>query len=334
MAIPALRALRNHYPTDTEIVAIGRPVAKMVLQDQAWVDRYLVYKSNAKPPTHNRRRLIFALRRERFDVILLLTNSLGTAAMAALSGSSRRIGYDRDGRGWLLTDRIAVDRRAGKPIAVPTIHYYAKVIEALIKSPITDHRMELHTPKIFYKQAEDLWRFIGFTDSIATIVVNNHAATSQGRLIPEEKLIELCKRLVTETTFQVLLHCGPSERAQPQRVVDSIQHPRLQSMSQWNDLPLGLSQAVFARAAAVITTDSGARHLAIAMNRPVITIYGATDPSWTPTFNLPELSIEPTVSCYPCWKDECPLKALDDRYQCTKQLSIDHVLNAVKSIVA
>jgi len=305
----------------------------MLLQDQPLVDRYLVYKAKAKPPMLNRRGLVVALRREKFDAILLLTNSLGTAAMSALSGSPRRIGYNRDGRGWLLTDRIPVERENGALRVVPTIQYYAKVVETFTGVAINDFRMELATPETYISQAAELFQSIGFIDSIPTVVLNNNAAASLGKLIPENKLVQLCKKLVAETPFQVLLHCGPSERAQPARIVAAVNHPRVRSMSDWKDLPLGLSQAVLANAAVVVTTDSGIRHMAVALNRPVITIYGSTDPSWTPTFNQPELSIEPSVACYPCWKDKCPLKALNEQYQCTKMLSIDHVLSAVKSVV-
>jgi len=305
----------------------------MLLQDQPLVDRYLVYKAKAKPPMLNRRGLVLALRREKFDAILLLTNSLGTAAMSALSGSPRRIGYNRDGRGWLLTDRIPVERENGVLRVVPTIQYYAKVVETFTGVAINDFRMELATPETYFLQAAKLFQSIGFIDSIPTVVLNNNAAASLGKLIPENKLEQLCKQLVAETPFQVLLHCGPSEREQPTRIVAAVNHPRVRSMSDWKDLPLGLSQAVLANAAVVVTTDSGIRHMAVAVNRPVITIYGSTDPNWTPTFNQPELSIEPSVACYPCWKDKCPLKALNEQYQCTKTLSIDHVLNAVKSMV-
>jgi heptosyltransferase-2 len=332
MAIPALRSLRENSPSETEIVALGRPVSRMVLQDQPWVNRYLVYKPKAKPPFLNRRGLVAAMRRERFDAILLLTNSLGTAAMAALSGSPRRIGYNRDGRGWLLTDRIPVERKNGELCAVPAIQYYSKVIEAFTGATITDFRMQLHTPQMYFEQASDLFRSIGFVDSAPTLVINNNAASSIGRLIPEDVLQKLCQRIVEETPYQVLLHGGPAEREQPARIVAALAHRRVQSMSAWKDLPLGLSQAVLARAAVVLTTDSGIRHMAVALDRPVITIYGATDPRWTLTFNRPEVAIEPTVACHPCWKDKCPLQVAGEQYQCVKQLSLDRVMVAIQSI--
>jgi heptosyltransferase-2 len=304
----------------------------MVLQDQPWVDRYLVYKAKAKPPVLNRRGLIIAMRREKFDAILLLTNSLGTAALAALSGSPRRIGYDRDSRGWLLTERIPVERSNGELLAVPAIQYYAKIVEVFTGTAITDFRMQLHTPQVYVEQASELFRSIGFVDAAPTLVVNNNAAASIGKLIPEDVLQRLCQRIVEETPFQVLLHCGPAEREQPSRIVAALAHRRIQSMSDWKDLPLGLSQAVLARAAVVLTTDSGIRHMAVALDRPVVTIYGATDPRWTLTFNKPEVAIEPTIACHPCWKDKCPLQKVGEQYQCVKQLSLDRVLAAIQAI--
>jgi len=103
------------------------------------------------------------------------------------------------------------------------------------------------------------------------------------------------------------LHCSPHEAGTANRVAQQANHPLIQSMGQVADLPLGLSQAIFARATTIVTTDSGARHLAVAMNRPVITLFGATQPCWTTTYNFPETVIQADIECDTC-KDHPPQK--------------------------
>lgn len=57
------------------------------------------------------RDFVWDLRRRRFDWAVLLPNSFRSALLARLAGAKRRIGYDRDGRGFLLTDRLPVKNR-------------------------------------------------------------------------------------------------------------------------------------------------------------------------------------------------------------------------------
>ena len=65
------------------------------------IDRIIVYPGG-------RWSFIRQLRAERFDCAILLQNAFEAAIVARLAGIPRRIGYDRDGRGWLLTDAIPV----------------------------------------------------------------------------------------------------------------------------------------------------------------------------------------------------------------------------------
>src|SRR5690606_19689918 len=56
--------------------------------------------------------LVRRLRRDRFDLAVLLTNSFRSGLVARLAGIPRRLGYARDGRSWLLTDRVSPPRTA------------------------------------------------------------------------------------------------------------------------------------------------------------------------------------------------------------------------------
>src|SRR5205823_576761 len=60
-------------------------------------------------------RLARELAAERFDCAILLQNAFEAALLARLAGIPKRIGYDRDGRGWLLTDAVAVPKAGEIP---------------------------------------------------------------------------------------------------------------------------------------------------------------------------------------------------------------------------
>ena len=86
--------------------------------------------------------LLARLRRERFDLALLLTNSLHTAVMAWLGGAKQRVGYARDGRSWFLTGRLPPlrDGRGYRP--APMVESYLALARA-IGCPDESPRLEL-----------------------------------------------------------------------------------------------------------------------------------------------------------------------------------------------
>ncbi|RSZ55991.1 lipopolysaccharide heptosyltransferase II [Massilia atriviolacea] len=65
--------------------------------------------------------------------------------------------------------------------------------------------------------------------------------------------------------------------------------------------------ALIAGAAAVVANDSGLLHIASALNRPVIALYGPTDPDHAPPFSDVARSISLRLACAPCRQRECPL---------------------------
>ena len=301
MAIPAIRALRHGVSRNTTFLGIARPGPAALLKSQPWIEDWLVYKPHGSTPVLNRRGLISELRKQKCDAAILMPNSLSSALIATIGGISRRIGYATDGRSWLLTDRLKVQKSQGRPLPVPAIDYYLGLAE-YFGCPSVDRHMELHVDPKYVEQANQLWQTLGFIDKRPTVVINNNAATSPERLWPEEQVIRLATKLVRNFEVQVLLHCGPGEANTTNRIAERAKHPLIQSMGHLDELPFGLSQAIFARAASIVTTDSGARHMAIAMNRPVISLFGGTSPNWTTTYNIPETIVQAEIKCNACAK--------------------------------
>jgi heptosyltransferase-2 len=80
---------------------------------------------------------------------------------------------------------------------------------------------------------------------------------------------------------------------------------------------LEVAIALIARADAVIANDSGLLHIASALNRPVVALYGPTDPDHAPPFSDLAASISLRLACAPCKQRECPL----GHHDCMKQLA-------------
>ena len=326
MATPTLRAIRRGLP-DVELMGVMRPLMADLLAGTTMLDSQLLFDKKKRAGLPTRVGLVSALRAARLDAIVLLTNSLWTAAVAKLAGIPRIVGYNRDARGWLLTDKLAVPKvhgAAGKPVDVPTIDYYLGLAEH-IGCEICDRRSQLTVTPNESRLADELWSLCQFDLAKPTIVINNNTANEKSRLWPSAKVQELAKTLANEHGYQVLLHCGPSEREGANQIAAEVNHPLVESMGRFKDLPIGLTKAVLARASSVVSTDSGPRHIAVALNRPVISLFGPTDPFSTRTYNLSETILAADLPCRPCCAKSCPLT----HGQCMQNLEVKSVIQAI-----
>jgi heptosyltransferase-2 len=121
MATPALRLIRDRCK-GSFIGGLVRPGIDELLAGAEFFDELHVDRARG---VMGPKLVANKLRPRRYDAALLLTNSFSTALIVRLAGIPRRIGYDRDSRGLLLTDRLAPPRRAdGKWATIPAADYY------------------------------------------------------------------------------------------------------------------------------------------------------------------------------------------------------------------
>ncbi len=324
MATPALRALREHVSSGTEVIGVMQPVIAEVLAGSPWCDSQILF---SKRNWSSRYQLVRDLRAAQIDTIVLLTNSLWTAFAAKLASIPRRIGYSRDGRGWLLTDSMPA-LRVGKAFQpVPAVDYYLELMK-LLGCDSHNRRMELAANSTDQRLADQLWNQLGFGHQ-PTVVINSSGVWGSAKVWPADHVEQLAKRIVESQPWQVLLHCGPSERDAANAVETRLNHPRVRSMGRADSLPIALTKGVLSRAGVVVSTDSGPRHIAVALDRPVVGLYGPTDPAWTKTYNVPEVQLGVPMACRGCWQKTCPLK----HNRCMRDLGVEAVYGAIASIM-
>ncbi len=320
MATPALRALRSSFGQGVELVGVMRPVVNELLSGANWFDRMVLFDKRASVGVKSRRGVVSALRSARIDTMLLLPNSLWTALASRIAGIRRIVGYDRDCRGWLLSDRVSVPRDGRRLKPISAIDYYLELASWLGCDAVS-RSTELTVTPHEVRLADQLWAKIGFDALCPTVVINNSGATAPAKLWPADSINALARRIVENHDWQVLLHCGPAELQASQTSAASISHPRVRSMGEADSLPIGLSKSVLSRAALVISTDSGPRHMSVALAPKVISLFGSTDSVWTTTYNGNELTVEASLGCRPCWQKTCPLQHTD----CMRLVSVDQV---------
>ena len=330
MATPALRALRKHYGPQAHLVGVMRPYVAEVLAGNPWLDDAVVYTKTAAGRSENSaRQATRRLRAAKLDQILLFTNSFRTAWMAWRSGAPRRVGIRGEGRGLLLTRRLAQPKNPLTGLPLATIDTYLELASA-VGCPPEPPRLELATTPADEQAADGVWQRLGLPPGREVVVFNTGGAYGNAKNWPAEHFAALAQRVAADWGFSVLVNCGPKERDTAREIVARAGDRRVVSLAEERELPIGLTKACIRRARMLVTTDSGPRYLAIAFDRPVVTLFGPTDPRLTETHYDRETCLSLALECQPCMARTCPL----GHHRCMRDLSVETVCGAVARFLA
>lgn len=331
MATPALRAIRNYY-SDAEIVTIQRPYIADALDGLDLVERSISLSADKTLVSHVK--LVKQLRRERFDLAILFPNSFRSAWLAFVAGIPRRVGINRDGRGWLLTQSLPA---GDKLVPHPAIDEYLRIASFLIQGELEDsevvsplsRRMELAVTD------QDRLRWTTFLDKQSSefksrplICLNPGGAFGAAKHWPTAHFAQLAQRIARELNRSVLVVCGPAEKSEAEQIVEQAQHPLVTSLAE-EPPHLGLTKAAIQQAELLVTTDSGPRHFAAPFQVPVVTLFGPTHIMWSETFYEHSKHLQLKLDCGPCQQRVCPL----GHHRCMKDLGPDQVYQAVVSLL-
>lgn len=333
MATPTLRALRGLWP-EAQITTLVRESVRPLLEPCPWIDRLATVRRRRKGRRDARRIGLVALARRlasrRFDLAVLLTNSFRSALLCRMAAIPRRVGYERDSRGFLLTERLIPRRASGRFIPVPTRDYYLGIARYLGAARL-DPTMTLFTRPEDEQRAVGLLRAAGYDDRLPLVLINPGANYGDAKMWFAQRYAALADRLAAEHGVSVAMIGAPRERAILDRVAAAAQRPPL-------DLPragldLATLKAVMRRAALLVTNDTGPRHIAAASGVPVVTIFGPTDPAWTEIGFALERIVRHEVYCSPCQKKRCPLTGSPEELQCMKGVEVDAVLRQAAALL-
>ncbi len=325
MATPALRALRKHFHA-ARIVGILRPNLAGLLAGTAWIDEPWYCDPRVNDPDLGRWALVRQMRRECFDLAILLPNSLHTALLAWAGGARERLGYARDGRRLLLTQAVPPPRVDGQLDLGPMVDYYLG-LAAAAGCPSESQRLELHVTAAEERLADETFQRLGLRADRRLVAFNAGSAYGESKSWPVTAFGELARRIVDQLDHDVMVICGPAEKSLARAIVRSSQRQRVFSLAD-QPIGLGLSKAAIARCRFMVSTDSGPRHVAAALGKPVITLFGPTPPIITANPTVQAIDLQVKLDCVPCRQRTCPL----GHHRCMGELSVDAVFAEVASL--
>ncbi|MEX2215493.1 MAG: lipopolysaccharide heptosyltransferase II [Phycisphaeraceae bacterium] len=342
MATPALRALRRLYP-DAHITALMRRNLRAILDACPYIDRVVTVRARSTKGKVQRKatgfvRLSRRLASAKFDTAVLLPNSFRHALLVRLAGIKRRVGYDRDGRGTLLTDRLVPRRAGGQYVPVSARDYYLGIARYL-GAVNPDPAMELFTRQRDDESVRAMLTEQGWDPSVdpATgrprrpfIVVNPGAAFGETKLWSPQRFAEIADRCADQYNALVAINGGPGERPIIDRMLAAAKHKHLNLAA--IHMPIGPLKSVIRSANLMISNDTGPRHIACAFGVPGVCLFGPIDPAWSDTGFERERQIAIDVYCRPCNKKRCPLRDTPEDHQCMKLIDVEMVWRHVEEL--
>ena len=317
---PALRAFRSRFANDS-ITFLASPFTQAILSPTPFADAWLM-------PAKGFWALIGQLRAQSFDTVILLKNSFGSALTVRLAGIQRRIGYARDGRSILLTDKIAPAKDSqGHFQPVSSVEYYLAIAESLGVKPIS----RLPELEVAPADRDALAAKLPELDSQRPLVVIvPGGAFGPSKLWPPERFAACAESLIQRHNAQVILSVAPTpaENQAAEAIASRCRHPLINLGK--TPLTGGQLKALISRADLVLTNDTGPRHIAKALRKKVVTLFGPNNPAWTHTEYPDEMRIVGKGSCVPCDKPIC--KAT--QHYCMESITAEEVLIAAEKMLS
>lgn len=316
LSTSALRSIREHF-AGARITFLASKTVRDILEPCPYCDAFINLKKNPF-------KLARIIKRRKFGKVILFKNSFGSAMTVYLAGVKHRIGYARDWRGMFLTNGIKpVMDGPGKFKARSMVDYYLKLCGKL-GCDVSDRSLSL---EVSDQQITDASNKLGEVMSggkpLAILVPGG--AFGPSKLWPAVRFAALADKIIEKYDANVVVSVAPNKAER--RIAGKICSRSNHELFNLGDLGLGLGElkGLFSKADVVITNDTGGRHVAIALRKKVVTLFGPNNPKWTQTGYEGEIQICGRGKCVPCDKPNCKMS----KHICMESISVDEVFDAV-----
>jgi heptosyltransferase-2 len=264
-----------------------------------------------------RLRLARLLRARRYDEAIVLPNSWKAALVPYLAGISRRVGFVGEARYGLLNVLHRLDEQAVPLMA----ERYAQLAEAPGEPP----QRPLARPRLEVDEASlaiAIARF-GLDRSRPVVAFCPGAEYGPAKRWPARHFAALARSLGARGR-RVWLIGSPGDRPAGDEIAKAADGTAINLCGKTD---LGSAIDLLSVAEVVVANDSGLMHVAAALGRPLVALYGSSSPEHTPPL-APARLVSLRVECSPCFQRECPL----GHFKCMNELTPERVLAEIREV--
>ncbi len=321
LCTPALRAIRERFQNH-KIYFLAETVIRDILSPSSSNNDWLM------PQSENPFAVATMLKPYNFTHAILFKNSFASALSVWLAGIPVRIGYAREGKSPFLTEKLHPPKSGllrFKPASM--IDYYL-AIACWLGADTADRQLELSIDSNNVQTIREKFPQLKKPAGPLVILVPG-GAFGLSKCWPSENFAKTADWLIDKFNAAVVISVSPvqTEKQIAEQICKLSKH-NLINLAQ-TPLALGQLKSLFSLADLVICNDTGPRHVAIALKRKIITLFGPNDPAWTETSYENEVQIVGNAPCAPCTEPVCKM----EKHLCMQDISVETVCEASRELL-
>jgi len=243
------------------------------------------------------------LRRRGYAAAYVLPNTIKYALIPWLAGIPQRVGYKGESR-YGLINLMHRDETPPRPM----VAFYAALGAPVLAQQTAAMRAALPKPRMQVGAAkrEAVCARLGIDVARPVLALAPGAEFGGAKRWPASHFAALARAVAAQQpAMQVILLGSPKDKDACSEVAAQLEGAQVFNLAGATSLAEAI--ALIAVSSAVVANDSGLLHIASALNRPVVALYGPTDPDHAPPFSDLAASISLRLECAPCKQRECPL---------------------------
>ena len=326
LGTPVLAALRQQYPAARITLLADKKLADVVAANEHLDECLLIDKKGADGGILGILRYAMRLRKNHYDLVINLHRNERSSALAALSGGRRIVGYAKPGFA-LAFDHVSPSQNQ----VMHEVHsHYAALRAAGVLNADGTAGLEMWIPSAAREEAERLWQaYFAPTDKVIAINIGASWATKRW----SDAYFAVVADTYLRRGYHIAVMGGPMDREMVEECrarMEEREHPHLHIFT--GQVSLGVLAGLLRRCILFITTDSGPMHVGVAMNVPIVTMFGASPvPGFYP-YDAKDILLKTPEACHPCGKHECP-RAGAENMACMKNIPVKEVLRYAEELL-
>lgn len=323
LSTPVIKALRDAYP-DSYIAFMARPYARDIVEGNPYLNRVIIYdKAGAEKGIFGNLKFINRLRKDKFDIAIILHPTARSHITAFLAGIPERIGYDRK-CGFLLTKMIPHTKQYGLK---HEIDYTLDILRYIGVEP-KDRSLYMPVKKGSEEKIRKIFAENGMKEIDNVVVINPGASCPSKRWRPAN-FVRVADVLAERYNVKIVIICDDKDKPISDAVSSSMKRPCVNLSGQTSVADLA---SVLRRAKIFISNDSGPVHIACAVGTPVVAIFGRRNRGlsperWSPSGDR-DMVLHKDVGCNECLAHNCKIG-----FKCLEAISAEEVIAAANKIL-
>lgn len=330
--LPALNALRRHFPK-AHIAWLVEEAAAEILKGHPSLDRVLICRRKqwiqdfSKPVSFFKilkeiRDFIKNLRDTEYDLVIDFQGLLKSGIWVYLTRGKRKVGFG-PGMDHAEHSYIFLNER----VPAVSMEHHAVDRELMLLSaigvPCSSIEFGLPVGPMDCQKIKSLLKSFKISETDQVVAINPMAKWDT-KLWQSQKFAQVADRLC-QRGFKVCFTGAKSDMGEIEKILSFM---TCGAVNLAGKTTLKTLAALYQRAEFVLTTDTGPMHIAAAMNKPVVALFGPTAPWRTGPYGKIHQILRAKMDCSPCLKRFCPTTA------CMNNITVDMAMEKIEEVLS